>query len=64
MWGGSDSKESACKAGDSGSIPESGRPLGEADGNPLQYSCLENSMDRGVWQATAHGVAESDTRSD
>ena len=47
--------------GDVGLIPESGRsPEGE-NGNPLQYSCLENPMDRGVWQATVHGVAESDT---
>ena len=46
--GGSDGKESACNA-DLGSIPESGRPPGEGNGNPLQYSCLENSMDRGAW---------------
>ena len=46
--GGSDSKESACNAGDSGSIPESGRSPGEGNGYPLQYSCLENSMDRGA----------------
>ena len=46
---GSAGKESACNAGDLGSIPESGRPLGEGNGNPLQYSCLENSMDRGAW---------------
>ena len=46
---GSDSKESACTAGDPGLIPESGRSLGEGDGNPLQYSCLENFMDRGAW---------------
>ena len=44
--GGSGSKESACNAGDLGSIPESGRPLGEGNGNPLQYACLENPMDR------------------
>ena len=50
-------KESACSAGDLGSIPGSGRSPGERNGNPLQYSCLENPMDRGVWQATAHGVA-------
>ena len=52
MWdflGGSDSKESACNAGDLGSIPGLGRSPGEGDGNPLQYSCLENSMDRGSW---------------
>ena len=44
--GGSDSKQSACNAGDPGSIPESGRSPGEGHGNPLQYSCLENSMER------------------
>ena len=60
--GGSDGKETACNAGDLGSIPGSGRPPGEGHGNPLQYSCLENSMDRGVWQATVHGVAKSRTR--
>ena len=48
-FGGSDSKESACNAGDLGSIPESGRCPGEGNGNPLQYSCLENPMDRGAW---------------
>ena len=46
-------------AGDTGSIPGSERPLGRRNGNPLQYSCLENSMDRGAWQAAAHGVAKS-----
>ena len=51
------SKEFACKARDLGSIPESGRSLREGNGNPLQYSCLENPMDRGAWQATVHGVA-------
>ena len=55
--GGSDSKESACNAGDPGSIPGLGRSPGEGNGNPLQYSCLDNSMDRGAWQATVHGVA-------
>ena len=47
---------------DMGSIPELGRPPGEGNGNPLQYSCLGNPMDRGAWQATVHGVAESQTR--
>ena len=49
-------KISACNTGESGSIPGSGRSLGEGNGNPLQYSCLENSKDRGAWQATVHGV--------
>ena len=57
--GGSDSKESAYNAGDLGSIPESGRSSGKGNGNPLQYSCLENPMDRGAWWATVHGVTES-----
>ena len=48
-------KKSACNAGGPGSIPGSGRSPGEGNGNPLQYSCLENPMDRGAWQATAHG---------
>ena len=47
--GGSDSKESAYNAGGLGSIPGSGKPPGEGNGNPIQYSCLENSMDRGAW---------------
>ena len=51
------SKESACNAGNSGLIPGSGRSPGEGNGNPLQYLCLENPMDRGAWQATVHGVA-------
>ena len=60
--GGSDSKESAYNAGDTGLIPGSGRRSpGEGNGYPLQYSCLENSMDRGDWQARVHGVTESDT---
>ena len=51
------SKESACNAGDLGLIPQLGRSPGEGNGNPLQYSCLENPMDRGAWHATVHGVA-------
>ena len=58
---GSDGKASAYNAGDPGSMPGSGRSSGEGNGNPLQYSCLENPMDGGAWQATVHGVAESDT---
>ena len=58
--GGLDGKESACSVGDLGSIPGSGRSPGEGNGNPLQYPCLENSMDGGAWQATVHGVTESD----
>ena len=54
--GGSDSKESACNAGDLGLIPDSGRSAGEGNGYPLQCSCLENPMDRGEWQATVHVV--------
>ena len=57
----SDGKESACNAGDLGLIPGLGRSPGEGNGNPLQYSCLENPTDRGAWQATVRGVAESDT---
>ena len=57
--GDSDGKESACNAGDPGLIPESGRSPREGNGNPLQYSCLENSMNRGAWQATVYGVAKS-----
>ena len=59
--GGSDGKESACNAGDLGSVPGLGRSPGGGHGNPLQYSCLENPMDGGVRWATIHGVAESDT---
>ena len=55
-------KESACKAGGTRSIPGSGRSPGEGSGNPLQYSCLENPMDRETWQATVHGIAKSRTR--
>ena len=57
--GGSEGKESACNVGDLGSIPGLGRSPGEGNGNPLQYSCLENPMDRGAWWATVHGVAKS-----
>ena len=60
--GGSDSKESALNAGDPGLIPGSGRPPGEGNGNPLQYSCLGNHMDRGAWWATVHGVTKSQTQ--
>ena len=56
--GGSDSKESAYNAGDLGSIPGSGRSPGEGNGYPLQYSCLENPMDRGAWWAIVHGVTK------
>ena len=59
--GGSDSKEPACNAGDPGSIPGTRRSPGESNGNPLQYSCLGNSMDRGAWWSTVHGVTESHT---
>ena len=61
--GGSEVKASACNAGDLGSIPGSGRSPGEGNGNPLQYSCLENPMDRGAWWATvrSQGHKESDT---
>ena len=52
----SDGKESTCNAGDLGLIPELERSPGEGNGNPLQYSCLENPMDRGAWQATVHGI--------
>ena len=54
--GDSDDKKSACNMGDPGLIPELGRSPGEVKGNPLQNSSLENSMDRGAWQATVHGV--------
>ena len=59
--GGSGSKESTCNAGDLGSIPGSGRSSGEGNGNTLQYSCLENPTDIGVWWDTVHGVARSQT---
>ena len=63
MWApsGSDSKESACNAGDLGLIPVSGRSPGEGNGNPLQYSCLENPMDGEAWGARVHGVTKSRT---
>ena len=57
-----DGKESACSAGDQGSIPGLGRSPGEGNGNLLQYSCLEKSMDRGAWRTSVHGVAKSQTR--
>ncbi|CAI9174558.1 unnamed protein product [Rangifer tarandus platyrhynchus] len=60
--GGSGGKESACNAGDPGSISGLGRSPGEGHSNPLQFSCLEYSMDRGAWQATIHGVTMSQTR--
>ena len=60
--GGSDSKESTCQAGDLGLIPGLQRPSGEGNGYPLQYAGLENSMGRGAWWATVHGVAKSQTR--
>ena len=56
---GSDDKMSAYNAGDLGSIPGSGRSPGDGNGNPLQYSCLENPMDRRTWEAIVHGVATS-----
>ena len=60
--GGSDGEESACKAGDPGSISGLGRSPGEGNGSPLQYSCLENPMDGGAWRAAVHGVEQSRTR--
>ena len=68
LWGGGEDslvaqavKKSACNVGDTGLIPGSGRSPGEGNGFLLQYSCLENSMDRGAWQATVHGDKQSDT---
>ena len=60
--GGSNGKASACNVEDPGSIPGSGRSPGEGNGNPLQYSCLKNSMDRGAYWATVHGVTKSRTQ--
>ena len=59
--GGSDGKESACNVEDLGSVLELGKSPGEGHGNPLQYSCLENPMDRRAWRATLHGVTQSRT---
>ena len=58
----SDGKEFACIVGDLGSIPGLRRSPGEGNGNPLQYACLENSMDRGAWQAKVRGVAKNQTQ--
>ena len=60
--GGSDGKESACNVGDLSLIPGSGKPSGEGNDYPLQYSFLENSMDRGAWWATVHGITKSLTQ--
>ena len=62
LFSGSDGKVSACNVGDLGSIPGSGRSPGEGNGNPLQYSYLENSMDGGTWWATVNGVTKNQTR--
>ena len=62
FFGGSEGKASACNAGDLGLIPGSGRCPGDVNGNPLQYSCLENPMDGGAWWATVYGVTRSRTR--
>ena len=59
--GGSDSKESTFNAGDMGLISGLGGSPGEGNGNPLQYSCLENPVDRGAWRATMNGVTKSRT---
>ena len=58
---GSGGKESVCNAGDLGLISGSGRSPGEGHGNPFQYSCLKNPMDRGVWKTTVYGVAKNQT---
>ena len=60
--GGSEIKASACNVGDWGSIPGLGRSPGEGNGNPLQYSCLENPMDGGAWWATIHGITKNWTQ--
>jgi len=60
-FGGSDGIASAYNAGDQGSIPGLGRSLGDRNGNPLQYSCLENPMDGGAWYTILHGVSKSQT---
>ena len=60
--GGSHDNESICSAGDLGLIPGSGRSPEEGNGNPLQYSCLRNPMDRGAWQSTAYGVTKGQTQ--
>ena len=60
--GGSDGRESACHTGDLGSIHGSGRYPEKGNGNPLQYSCLENPLDREAWQVTVHGVAKEADR--
>ena len=65
LWGfpgGSDGKESACSAADLGSIPGLGRSPGEGNGSTFQYSCLENSTDRGAWRATVPGFAKNWTQ--
>ena len=62
LRGSSDGKESACNAEGPDPIPGWGRSPGEGNGNPLQYSCLENPMDRGAWWATVHGVPKNQTR--
>ena len=60
--GGPDNKESSCNVGDPGSVPGKGRSPGKGNGNPLQFSCLGNPLDRGVWWTTIYEVAKSRTR--
>ena len=62
LFRGSDGKESACSVGDPGLIPGLGRSPREGNGNPFQYSCLENSVDGGAWWARIHGVTKSQTQ--